>query len=282
MTVYLPRQLGLIAPAVVALTIGWAATGEAQVIYPYPYPPPYHYAYGQPLASVRIEVTPKEAEVYVDGFYAGIVDDFDGVFQRLHTTPGAHTITLYLDGYRTVTQQLYLPPDDTFKVKYKMEPLRPGETPEARPVPPSPPPGPEAGVPIPGPRRRGGYPPYGPGPYGPPPYGPPPPNAPAPNEPPPPPAPPVPNAPPPPGTARGAQPAGTGMISLRVQPSDADVLIDGQVWHVPSGQDRLMVDASAGTHSIQVRKAGYVGYLTDVFVHGNETATLDVNLRRLQ
>ena len=72
------------------------------------------------------------------------------------------------------------------------------------------------------------------------------------------------------------------MISVRVQPSDADVLIDGQVWHVPTGQDRLVVDASAGTHSIQVRKQGYIGYLTDVVVRGNETATLDVNLRRLQ
>jgi hypothetical protein len=27
--------------------------------------------------------TPKEAAVYVDGFYAGVVDDFDGVFQSL-------------------------------------------------------------------------------------------------------------------------------------------------------------------------------------------------------
>src|SRR5262245_49644668 len=48
--------------------------------YPYgPYPYPYYYDTG---SSLRLEVTPKKAEVYVDGHYAGIVDDFDGVFQR--------------------------------------------------------------------------------------------------------------------------------------------------------------------------------------------------------
>src|SRR5262245_8490928 len=65
MTVYRPRQLAFAAASLAALTIGWAARSEAQVIYPYPYPPPYAYGYGEPLASVRIEVEPKEAEVYV-------------------------------------------------------------------------------------------------------------------------------------------------------------------------------------------------------------------------
>ena len=79
--------------------------------YQYPYPPyPYRYAYQayEPDASVRLEVKPKQAEVYVDGYYAGIVDDFDGTFQRLHVPPGAHEIELWLDGYRTVRQQVHL------------------------------------------------------------------------------------------------------------------------------------------------------------------------------
>ena len=62
----------------------------------------------EPDASVRLEVKPKEAEVYVDGYYAGIVDDFDGTFQRLHVAPGEHEIELWLDGYRTVRQKVYL------------------------------------------------------------------------------------------------------------------------------------------------------------------------------
>ena len=60
---------------------------EGQWGYPM-YPPPYRYGFGQPDSSVRVEVKPKEAEVFVDGYYAGIVDDFDGVFQRLRVTPG--------------------------------------------------------------------------------------------------------------------------------------------------------------------------------------------------
>ena len=55
-------------------------------------------------------MSPKEAELYMDGYYAGIVDDFDGVFQRLSIEPGEHEVTLYRDGFRTVHQRVYLTP----------------------------------------------------------------------------------------------------------------------------------------------------------------------------
>ena len=77
----------------------------------YPYA---RYPYvGRSYGDVRTQVTPKQAQVYVDGFYAGVAADFDGVFKRLHLTPGGHIITLYLDGYRTVTQNVYVRPDST-------------------------------------------------------------------------------------------------------------------------------------------------------------------------
>ena len=80
--------------------------------------------------------TPKEAEVYVDGAYAGVVGDFDGVFSRLHTTPGGHAITLHLEGFRTVTQNIYVAPDATLKLRLAMEKLAPGEVsaPPPKPV----------------------------------------------------------------------------------------------------------------------------------------------------
>src|SRR6185503_16633670 len=109
--------------------------------YPYgPYPPLYGYRAYDLGASLRLEVKPKEAEVYVDGYYSGIVDDFDGVFQRLSVEPGEHEIELYLDGFRTVKQKVYVSPRSTFKVKYAMEQLGPGEQPEPRPQPVNPPP----------------------------------------------------------------------------------------------------------------------------------------------
>ena len=65
----------LVTVATLSMTL-WSAAGEAQFIYPYP----YRLSLVQSRNSVRIQAEPKTAEVYVDGFYAGIVDDFDGVF----------------------------------------------------------------------------------------------------------------------------------------------------------------------------------------------------------
>lgn len=42
--------------------------------------------------ALRLKLKPRDAEVYVDGAYAGIVDDFDGAFQKLHLPPGTHKI----------------------------------------------------------------------------------------------------------------------------------------------------------------------------------------------
>src|SRR6266542_229436 len=53
--------------------------------YAYPYVPVY-----DDRAQVRVLATPKEAAVYVDGYYAGIVDDFDGMLQSLPLSPGGH------------------------------------------------------------------------------------------------------------------------------------------------------------------------------------------------
>jgi PEGA domain len=104
-------------------------------------PYPYFYGYGayptggRASGDVRVLATPKQAEVYVDGFYAGVVDDFDGAFHHLHTTPGGHAITLHLEGYRTVTQNVYVTPTDTFKLQVSMDKLQPGETSTPPPIP---------------------------------------------------------------------------------------------------------------------------------------------------
>jgi hypothetical protein len=65
-------------------------------------------------------VDPEKTRVYVDGYYAGIVDDFDGILQRLNVPPGRHDITLKLEGYRTQHFKVYVPVDDTIKIHYDM------------------------------------------------------------------------------------------------------------------------------------------------------------------
>lgn len=101
--------------------------------YGWGYPGPYSQAYGQSI--VRIQVTPREAEVYVDGYRAGIVDDFDGFTQRLRLAPGGHVIEFYLDGYKPVAHTMLFEPGDTYRIRDAMEPLAPGEAAPARPTP---------------------------------------------------------------------------------------------------------------------------------------------------
>ncbi|MGD9905421.1 MAG: PEGA domain-containing protein [Vicinamibacterales bacterium] len=114
---------------------------------PYPwwprgaYPPWYYPVYDQ-HAELRVACTPRHAAVYVDGFYAGVVDDFDGVFQRLALPAGGHRIALYLEGYVTETFSVYLRPHSTFTLRHTMLRLPAGSVSEhpavAAPVPPPP------------------------------------------------------------------------------------------------------------------------------------------------
>jgi hypothetical protein len=66
-------------------------------------------------------VDPAEARVYVDGYYAGVVDDYDGLLQRLHIAPGRHEITLKLEGYKTHRMRVYVGPDATLKLHHDMQ-----------------------------------------------------------------------------------------------------------------------------------------------------------------
>jgi hypothetical protein len=215
------------------------------------YPPygPYRRYNLEPESSVRLEVKPKQAEVYVDGYYAGIVDDFNGTFQRLHLPAGEHEILLYLDGFRAVHQKVYLTPDNTFKLKYEMEKLARGEQPEPRPKPTTPPP--QAGPP-------------------PQPYPAPPPRTPAGRR-----------APPPqmPREPRGAETSAYGTLAIRVQPADAEILVDGERWRGPESQDRMMIEVAEGRHTIEIQKSGYRSYITEIDVRRGETTPLNVSLR---
>lgn len=116
----------------------------AQLPYPYPgpvvvVPPPGYFGHG--AASVRTRVTPRETQVFVDGFAAGTADDFDGVFQRLQLVPGRHEISLYLTGYRTYTEDVYLVPNRTHDIRHAMVARAAGEPDTAPPQPLIPGPG---------------------------------------------------------------------------------------------------------------------------------------------
>ena len=226
---------------------------------PYFYPPFYWYPYAQvgygsgyvDGASLRVQVTPRDTEVYIDNYYAGTVDDFDGIFQRLHVEPGAHDITLYHDGYRTVRQRIYVQPTGTFRLRYMMVPLGPGEVAEPRPPEPPPPQGAPGPPPASGPNR---YPPPLP-PRG----------APAPPQ----------GALPPPGDRFES-----ASLSIRVQPANAEVFIDGERWEGAPADERLVVQVAPGVHHIEARREGYRTYQSDVNLRPGETSTVNISLSR--
>ena len=73
--------------------------------YPVYYPGPtytggyYSNRYGYATGELRLQVRPRDAEVYVDGYYAGRVDEFDGFVQSLRLEEGPHTIEIVAPGY---------------------------------------------------------------------------------------------------------------------------------------------------------------------------------------
>jgi hypothetical protein len=204
-----------------------------------PYPP-YYGGWYDNSASARIQVRPRDAQVYVDGYFVGTVDDFDGVWQRLHLPPGEHELTLYLEGYRTFTQKVLFRPATTLKISHEMEPLVAGQPNEPRPTPTGPPPE-RRPVPSRGRDRD---------------YGPP--------------------------AARRAEAEGFGELSLRVQPEDAIVTIDGERWDSPEGGSRLQLQLSEGPHRVEVSKEGHRPYTTTVDVRRGESVALNVSLPRAQ
>lgn len=208
--------------------------------YPYPYFPIY-----DDRAQVRMMVTPREAAVYVDGYYAGVVDDFDGVLQSLPLSPGAHDISVYLEGYQTAHQRLYLPPRKSYKLHYTMQRLGPGQTSDAPPMAPPVPPPPPGSAMIPRPPQHGAP--------MPPPFSP---------------------------AAPGFSPAASGFatLALRVQPGDADILIDGERWNPSAPGERLLVQVAVGTHHVEIRKSGYRTYTSDITLQPGETLPLNVSL----
>ena len=72
---------------------------------------------------LRLKIKPRNAEVYVDGYYAGTVDDFDGIFQRLHLESGPHRIEIRALGYETLNFDVMISVDRTTTYEAVMKPV---------------------------------------------------------------------------------------------------------------------------------------------------------------
>lgn len=62
-------------------------------------------------ASLRLKIKPSNAQVFVDGQYVGVVDEFDGLFHHLKSDAGVHHVEIRAPGYETLTFDVRLDPD---------------------------------------------------------------------------------------------------------------------------------------------------------------------------
>lgn len=83
--------------------------------YPYGYTPRAYYdpIPGRPYGGVRITGAPRDALVFADGYFVGIVDDFDGVFQHINLEAGLHHIEVQWGGYQPIAFDVYVRPGET-------------------------------------------------------------------------------------------------------------------------------------------------------------------------
>ncbi len=200
----------------------------------------YRYREGN-VAQVRTLVQPDKTRVYVDGYYAGIADDFDGLFQRLNVSPGRHEITLKLEGYNSHTFSIYASRDETLKLRWDMVRGN-GETRDTIGAPLDRSPmetNRDADRDVERDRSTEGR------------YEPP--------------------------SREPARPTGRGELFLNIEPGDASVYIDGEFYGKASEVSRL--DLPAGRHRIEVVRPGYRTEETEVNIE-RESKRVTLKLER--
>jgi hypothetical protein len=63
--------------------------------------------------NLKLKVKPRAAKVYVDGYFVGPVDQFDGSFQKLALNTGRHKVEIKADGFETAEFDVLINPEQT-------------------------------------------------------------------------------------------------------------------------------------------------------------------------
>ena len=108
-------------PYVYRPSIGIGAYYGAGGAYPYGYTPRGYFdpIPGQAYGGLRITGASRVAQVFADGYYVGIVNDFDGVFQHLNLEAGPHRIEIVDPGFPAIAFDVLIQPGRT--VTYRLE-----------------------------------------------------------------------------------------------------------------------------------------------------------------
>ena len=71
--------------------------------------------------NLRLKIKPREAQVFVDGYFVGVVDSFDGSFQRLSLDGGGHKVEIKADGFEPLVLDVLITPGETVTYKGEMK-----------------------------------------------------------------------------------------------------------------------------------------------------------------
>lgn len=83
------------------------------------------------MATVKIEVNPSRAAVFVDGLFLGHVGEFGGLGRGMLVVPGAHRIKIALPGYQTFETDIHVIANQKLEIKTD---LAKSDAPLARPL----------------------------------------------------------------------------------------------------------------------------------------------------
>lgn len=90
---------------------------------------PFGYGYGgysgRPYGGVRIDLPQRDAEVFVDGYFVGMVNDFDGRLQQANLEAGPHRVEVRADGFEPIVFDVNVEPGRTITYRASMRPLVP-------------------------------------------------------------------------------------------------------------------------------------------------------------
>lgn len=72
--------------------------------------------------ALDLDVSPGRTQIYLDGQYLGIVDQYDGWPSYLLLAEGSYELVFYLDGYRTMARRVLIQPGVLIKMNDRLEP----------------------------------------------------------------------------------------------------------------------------------------------------------------
>jgi hypothetical protein len=77
-------------------------------------------AQARPMGGLQLALEPRRAQVFVDGLYAGLVDDFAGYYRHLPLPAGNHRIEVFAAGYQPLIFDVTVVPDRTITYRQSL------------------------------------------------------------------------------------------------------------------------------------------------------------------